>query len=376
MTSLSQVCVALHPFSTLAPWPPPPQVLSDSYTAGREQFFRAYLEYQKAMEPLRDLASLGVLDVDMGPLCENIGLADLLFSLGPKPSVAGPQRDEWRALLARLYHEATVCTDATRTMDLLDGAGKASKGLSSHLKGYLSHERQGELADGIKNDLRPKEGKRGGVATICGGVHYQCAEEFATTSANAKQSDCLAGVVDEDTIPVLRSFLCSGATHECFLMFDLILIPLLMACPHVRVVLDDHGCKYGKHLKALESLPAEIRDRVTTGVPMMHAEVHILRDLRHEASLLAQPYDELALKNKWSSPLQRPAPTVASRPSPGPSNAGIEVEVSGTSSDSGTPSVAADATMGTGTSSDSDTSSGSEGDSGSPGPNHSRSVSD
>ena len=276
MTSLSQVCVALHPFSTLAPWPPPPQVLSDSYTAGREQFFRAYLEYQKAMEPLRDLASLGVLDVDMGPLCENIGLADLLFSLGPKPSVAGPQRDEWRALLARLYHEATVCTDATRTMDLLDGAGKASKGLSSHLKGYLSHERQGELADGIKNDLRPKEGKRGGVATICGGVHYQCAEEFATTSANAKQSDCLAGVVDEDTIPVLRSFLCSGATHECFLMFDLILIPLLMACPHVRVVLVDHGCKYGKHLKALESLPAEIRDRVTTGVPMMHAEVHIL----------------------------------------------------------------------------------------------------
>lgn len=105
-------------------------------------------------------------------------------------------------------------------------------------------------------------------------------------------------------------------------------------------------------------------------------EIAILRDLRHEASLLAQPYDELALKNKWSSPLQRPAPTVASRPSPGPSNAGIEVEVSGTSSDSGTPSVAADATMGTGTSSDSDTSSGSEGDSGSPGPNHSRSVSD
>ena len=250
MTSLSQVCVALHPFSTLAPWPPPPQVLSDSYTAGREQFFRAYLEYQKAMEPLRDLASLGVLDVDMGPLCENIGLADLLFSLGPKPSVAGPQRDEWRALLARLYHEATVCTDATRTMDLLDGAGKASKGLSSHLKGYLSHERQGELADGIKNDLRPKEGKRGGVATICGGVHYQCAEEFATTSANAKQSDCLAGVVDEDTIPVLRSFLCSGATHECFLMFDLILIPHLMACPHERRGRVAHGRGGGGHSEA------------------------------------------------------------------------------------------------------------------------------
>ena len=261
-----------------------PKVVADSCGASHEQYIRAWMEYQKAMVPLRDLTLLGVTDVDTGPLSENPGLANLRFSLGPMPPDAGPLQDEWRDLDKRLSFPITVCTDATRTMDLLKGAGdgKGPYGLASYLTKYLEHLRQTALADAIALDVRKKASNPGKVATICGGkVQYQCADEHATNSFS-KQSDCLAGVVDEDTIPVLGTFLGSGATHECFLMFDLIIVPLLIACPEIRVVLVDHGCQYGKHLQAhlltLNLEPALLArlQNIITGVPMMHAEVHIL----------------------------------------------------------------------------------------------------
>ena len=95
-------------------------------------------------------------------------------------------------------------------------------------------------------------------------------------------------------------------------------------------------------------------------------EIAILRDLRREADLLAQPFDALALKKQWSSPLLRRAPSAA---------VASNIEGAGASSDSGegsgAPSKAAasegamevEVAIGEGASSDSDDDSGSESDS-------------
>ena len=251
------------------------KVLAGACGASYERLIPAWFEWKMASAPQRDLAVLGVTGVDTGPLRQNPSLADLKYALGPEPEEAGPQRDAYLNTLKRLKLTISLATDATRTVDLLPNVGKASLGLPSILKGpYLSdamHTEWNEIA-AARVGKSPIDGD-GEDATICGDISYKCARPRANQDGK-KQSDGLAGVVDEDGIPVERSFVCLGKSKECFPVFDLILLHTLETCKDVVYVIVDHGCKYGPHL--LQLLTPEQRARVKVILPWMHAELHIL----------------------------------------------------------------------------------------------------
>ena len=118
-------------------------MLAEACGASYERLIPAWFEWQLASAPLRDLARLGVTDVDPGPLRQNPSLADLKYALGPEPLEDGPLRVQWRVNWLRLQLRIALAADATKTMDLLGRVGSASKVIPSTLEGpYLSDARQ------------------------------------------------------------------------------------------------------------------------------------------------------------------------------------------------------------------------------------------
>jgi len=247
------------------------KVLASYAGCHHHHLITAWFEHKFTSAPLRDLQLLGVTGIDTGPLAHNPGLADLRYSLGPEPLREGPAHAAWHARLERLHIIPKMCTDGTRTMDLLSGAGRASRNIPPTTSSHFSHERQQIFTSSVAS--QPEGADLG--ATICGDRNYIAARDRAVHGK--KQSEGVIGAVDEDGLPIPGTFLAQGPVHECFLGFDTALITIIKKLleTNARVyVFLDHGCKYGAHLTAV--LGAELAARVTVVLPWMHAELHIL----------------------------------------------------------------------------------------------------